>query len=1384
MHRFNPRSYLFFLFLPSLLLSWTLLVFLPVEAAAAEGGEAPWRTPFPDDSGALLAAAAAVEHEDDASVVVLLEEGHVRFDAEGRQTYRRRLVYRIVSQARSERWSRVAALWAPWYQARPEIRARVVTAGGDVHWLDPATLTELPRYEDSPNVLSDWLQVRAPLPAVGVGAVVEEEILFRDLEPVFAAGSARRFRLGHDGKPVELARMVVEAPRELPLRFATDLVDLEPESSEQEGLVRRVFDFGRVTGPFRWPANLPPDVPRRPTFAMATGASWADVAGGYHEIVETALAGFEPSSQVAQALGDEQGTLDRRQTITALVRWLHREVRYTGLEYGEAAIVPRPPAETLSRRYGDCKDKSVLLAGLLRGAGIPAHLALLRAGPSRDVFTDLPGLGQFDHVIVYVPPGSGPGEGELWIDATAEHARVGQLPQPDRDRWALVVRPESEALVKTPAPTSADDLNKQHQEVFLAAAGPSRVVETVEYHGAPERQMRQIFATLGPERARKVFSEGILKATQADEIGRLEIFDPHDLSGPMTVTIEVLGSGMVVTALDAAEVGFDLTALVASLHGELDADEEDEDEAEDERRADFEIREPYTAEHSLRVVPAAGYRPVDLPAGSTREIGTARLTTEVAATDAGEVTVRAVFGSGPRRLTPAQLTELRAALREVVDDGTLVLRFQHVGEAHLAAGRVGEALRELRRLAELEPGEALHFTRVARGLLAAGLGEAARREARRAVELDPASDLTHQTLGLVLSRDLIGREFAPGMDAEGAERAWLKAKELDPDNSQNRVNLAVLYEHDDEGIRYGARARLDDAIAEYRSLRDDLGVADLDDNLLIALFRAGRFAECRAFAEEIGTSTVLRSAYRVAATVAESGFDAGHELAASLGDDERGQVLETAAHLAVEARRYELAADLFAAAARGRGRDATALLGWAAVLRKTRPFEEMGLDPADPRSTFQHLTIAIAFDDTEGLAPILRMSEANGLPREQIAEHLALTRTTLKSAASLKIGLDLTLIDDDLAVDGDAASGYRLRVLDGSGGLNDVAFFAPDEHGLRLVALQNLSGLAPIGGEVLRLLEADRETAARRWLDWAREHAQAPNVDDPYSGDPVVRFWKRGGEEGPEVMRWAALSLLATGYRAAEVLPEIEEGLAAVATEQERARLEAAHLRALLQIDRHPETAAAARAALAAEPTSLTAFQMLTYSLQELERWDEIEQTAAQRLERLPGDVWALRTQASVAEVAGDLGRADEILVGMAAAGTAEWIDYNNLAWLSVVRNAVDDSALEHAQNAVRLSQQASGPSLHTLATIFAELGEAAAARDVILEAMAVNGTDDPGSEDWYVLGRIAEHYGLAAAAVEAYRKVDPPEEEQMAGISTHFLAQRRLAALQAADGR
>jgi hypothetical protein len=137
---------------------------------------------------------------------------------------------------------------------------------------------------------------------------------------------------------------------------------------------------------------------------------------------------------------------------------IHKSARYSGIEFGESALVPHTPAETVQRHYGDCKDQAAALVAALRKAGVEAYVALLKSGTRRDIEPELPGLGMFDHAIVYAP-----GQPDLWMDPTSPYARVNQLPTGDQGRLALVASAQAR-LVKTPELSSRDNRFREKRD--------------------------------------------------------------------------------------------------------------------------------------------------------------------------------------------------------------------------------------------------------------------------------------------------------------------------------------------------------------------------------------------------------------------------------------------------------------------------------------------------------------------------------------------------------------------------------------------------------------------------------------------------------------------------------------------------------------------------------------------------------------------------------------------------------------------------------------------------------------------------------------------------------------------------------------------------------
>lgn len=125
--------------------------------------------------------------------------------------------------------------------------------------------------------------------------------------------------------------------------------------------------------------------------------------------------------------------------------FLMKEIRYQkDYERMISGVKPHAAPMVLARRYGDCKDKTVLFITLAKMAGIKAQYTLLRTRQMGPIQRDVPNAGEFNHAIVYIPVQDGVSK-ELFFDPTAEELDVGLLPSVDQGVWSMVIDPEEES---------------------------------------------------------------------------------------------------------------------------------------------------------------------------------------------------------------------------------------------------------------------------------------------------------------------------------------------------------------------------------------------------------------------------------------------------------------------------------------------------------------------------------------------------------------------------------------------------------------------------------------------------------------------------------------------------------------------------------------------------------------------------------------------------------------------------------------------------------------------------------------------------------------------------------------------------------------------------
>lgn len=396
-----------------------LLLLAPARGAARTFTVAPppgWVEPI----AAATADPAAAEVP--GGVEYLAVDDQIRAGSGGPEHFRR-LVYRVRSPKGIEDAAELRVTFDPAYQ-RLVLHAAAIQRGatridalraGDVRILQRETDLDRRLYDGRLTAVLNLRDVR-------VGDVVETAYTVLGGNPVFGGRFADSFSLAFS---VPVARLDVRVllPDGRPLAWRAHGLELPPSVRTVAGLVEHRWHREGVA-PVAGESDLPPGFTVFPWLEVSEWASWADV-------VRWALPLYAPggpSNGMAARIEAWRALPGEEARATAALRFVQDEVRYLGMELGEGSHRPRRAAEVFEARFGDCKDKSLLLVAIYRALGIEATPALVNTEDRGAIASRLPSPLAFDHVVVRARVAGA----ERWLEPTRslEHAPVGAVVPP------------------------------------------------------------------------------------------------------------------------------------------------------------------------------------------------------------------------------------------------------------------------------------------------------------------------------------------------------------------------------------------------------------------------------------------------------------------------------------------------------------------------------------------------------------------------------------------------------------------------------------------------------------------------------------------------------------------------------------------------------------------------------------------------------------------------------------------------------------------------------------------------------------------------------------------------------------------------------------------
>lgn len=400
--------------------------------------------------------------------------------------------YKYVMKVTSEKGLSTAASinesFDPSFQTLTFHELNIIRNGKTIDKLNPAKFDVIQREEEMERAVYDKsVNAVYNLPDVRVGDIVEYSFTRKGFNPAFRDHSFGRFYLQY-GTPVGRFAYRIVCGSKRKLAFKT---------FGEGGVTARETQFGQLKAT-EWirenvPALLTDDhypswFDPFPHVQYSDFQSWTDVkrwARDLYKFPELKNSDLKKAIQTIMTSGKPIEDM-----IKDCIRISQRDIRYLSFSDGIHGYKPHSPEKVYDQRYGDCKDKSFMLALMLNQLGITSTPALVSTENGYALPEMLPNPWAFNHCIVQFNYN----DSIYWIDPTLD-AQVGPLRSYYFPSYyhALVINDDQPGLTSIPFGYKDSAINIKEEYSMDEVGGYVNLKVQTTYHGDEADYIRSYF---------------------------------------------------------------------------------------------------------------------------------------------------------------------------------------------------------------------------------------------------------------------------------------------------------------------------------------------------------------------------------------------------------------------------------------------------------------------------------------------------------------------------------------------------------------------------------------------------------------------------------------------------------------------------------------------------------------------------------------------------------------------------------------------------------------------------------------------------------------------------------------------------------------------------
>ena len=280
---------------------------------------------------------------------------------------------------------------------------------------------------------------------------------------------------------------------------------------------------------------------------LSTAESWSDISKWYNQLCAPHLNKITPAME-EKVKELTKGLKTDKEKIEAIFRFVSNKIRYMGLtiETNAPGYEPHDIDITFKNRYGVCRDKAALLAGMIRLADIKAYPVLIMAGNKKD--KEVPDC-RFNHAITCAVTKDGE---TILMDSTDETTK-DILPAYLSDKSYLPAKPSGSDLLTSPVIPASDNLLQSDTSGELLKDGSLTADTTLNFKGINDTMYRGAFLRWKPEKVKQFFAARLKSIMPGAKLDSFKITPENlrDYKTPLSVEFSFSTNSLLIQGEEA-----------------------------------------------------------------------------------------------------------------------------------------------------------------------------------------------------------------------------------------------------------------------------------------------------------------------------------------------------------------------------------------------------------------------------------------------------------------------------------------------------------------------------------------------------------------------------------------------------------------------------------------------------------------------------------------------------------------------------------------------------------------------------------------------------------------------------------------------------------------